>query len=350
MKTITVNTKSSYDVFIGSGLIHRLSDFLPAKTDSQKVVIISDSIVWPLYGSTITDQLRAMGFDTFHYVFPAGEEHKCAHTYLSIVEYLATNHFSRSDLLIALGGGVVGDITGFVAATYLRGVSYIQVPTSLLSMVDSSVGGKTAIDLSSGKNLIGAFYQPKMVICDIATLASLPQEIYRDGCAEVIKYGILFDEALFSHLEVYGLSFDAEYVISRCIELKRDVVTVDEFDRSERQKLNLGHTIGHGIEASSNYQITHGQAVAMGTAIIAQFAEHRAICSNDIVIRIQNILQKFGFNLDFFISSDEIVPYVLSDKKRSGNFIKIIVPESIGKCSILPISIEMIPSIIKAGL
>ena len=350
MKTITVNTVSSYSVQVGCDILDHISDFLSLKGVDQKAVIISDSTVWPLYGQKITNQLLTVGFDVSSYVFPAGEAQKCATTYLSVTEHLASIHFTRSDLLIALGGGVVGDLTGFVAATFLRGVSYIQIPTTLLAMVDSSVGGKTAIDIPAGKNLIGAFYQPDMVICDISTLATLPAENFRDGCAEVIKYGILFDEALFSHLERYGLHFDAEYVISRCIELKRDVVSQDEFDRGERQKLNLGHTFGHGIEAKSNFQITHGQAVAMGTAIIAKAAQYLGYCTMDTVLRIVNILHRFGFSLTVPYSHHEIYQFALSDKKRSGSLLNLILPETIGKCSIVPVPIENIPSILEAGL
>ena len=349
MNTITVHTASSYNVYIGSGLLERLSDFVSAKTEGQKAVIISDSNVWPIYGDRVEAQLNHSGFHAFHYMFQAGEKSKNAQTYLDVAEYLSTLHFSRSDMLVALGGGVVGDLTGFLAATYLRGVSYIQIPTSLLAMVDSSVGGKTAIDLNAGKNLIGSFYQPDMVICDTAALSTLPPDIFRDGCAEVIKYGILYDETLFSHLEKNGLNFDAEYTISRCVDLKRNVVTADEFDRGERQKLNLGHTIGHGIEAKSNFQITHGQAVAMGTFLIARCSQMMGICAKDTVNRIESILKTFGFSLEILYSFEEILPYILSDKKRNSSVINLILPEYIGKCNIEPVSIENITTIIQAG-
>lgn len=349
MKTITINTASSYNVFVGSDLMNQISDFLPIKVPGQKAVIISDSNVWPLYGHHLECLLNNAGYKATHYIFPAGESQKVAGTYLAIIDYLASLSFSRSDLLIALGGGVVGDITGFVAATFLRGVSYIQIPTSLLAMVDSSVGGKTGIDLKVGKNLIGAFYQPEMVICDVSLLSTLPQDVFRDGCAEIIKYGILYDEALFSHLEKKGLKFDLEYVISRCIDLKRIVVTTDEFDRGERQKLNLGHTIGHGIEAKSNFRISHGEGVALGISIIAKSAHSMGFCSSETTERIQNVLRNIGFSLEIPYSPEDICPYILSDKKRNGNIIKLIVPENIGNCSIVPVVVDKIPSIIKAG-
>ena len=188
MKTITVSASKEYQVIIANGLLASLGRYVSGLIAPGKAAIISDSNVWPLYGETAEHSLSNAGFETFHYCFPAGEYSKTAETYLNILNFLAKNQLTRTDVVIALGGGVVGDITGFASATYLRGISYIQVPTTLLAMVDSSVGGKTAIDLPAGKNLAGAFYQPSLVICDITTLQSLPKDVFRDGCAEVIKY------------------------------------------------------------------------------------------------------------------------------------------------------------------
>ena len=212
MNCITVSASKEYDVRIGSGLLGNISDLAAKITSAKKVAIISDSNVWPLYGEKSSADLKNAGFSVCSFVFPAGEESKNGNTYLQILNFLAENTLTRSDLLIALGGGVVGDITGFAAATYLRGISYIQIPTTLLAMVDSSVGGKTAIDLPAGKNLAGAFYQPSLVICDIDTLSTLPDSVFRDGCAEVIKYGILYDKELSVHLQEKATNFDKEYV------------------------------------------------------------------------------------------------------------------------------------------
>ena len=247
MKIVNVRASRQYDILIGADLLGTLGQCIAKVKTSCTAVIISDSNVWPLYGNKATESLETAGYHVLSFVFPAGEASKCADTYLEILAYLADKKLTRSDMLIALGGGVVGDITGFAAATYLRGISYVQVPTSLLAMVDSSVGGKTAIDLPNGKNLVGAFYQPCLVLCDMDALDSLPTDIFRDGCAEVIKYAILYDTELFAHLEKFGLNFQREYVISRCVELKRDVVDQDEFDTGARQFLNLGHTLGHGV-------------------------------------------------------------------------------------------------------
>ena len=225
MNIINVTASASYDVIIGKGIMHEIGKYCKEIGSPNKVVIISDTNVWGLYGATTVKNLETAGLSVYNFVFEAGEESKNANTYLSILNYLAQKQITRSDMLIALGGGVVGDITGFAAATYLRGIAYIQVPTTLLAMVDSSVGGKTAIDLPAGKNLVGAFYQPRLVLCDTEALNTLPDNIFRDGCAEVIKYGVLYDEKLFSHLSAQGICFDRESVISRCVELKRNVVS-----------------------------------------------------------------------------------------------------------------------------
>ena len=258
MISIDVKTSKAYQVHIGSGLLSQLGQRLRDVCQAQKAVIVSDTNVFPLYGEIAFKSLENAGFQVLSFVFPAGEESKNAATYLQLLNFLAESQVTRSDCLVALGGGVVGDLTGFAAATYLRGIAYVQVPTTLLAAVDSSVGGKTAIDLPAGKNLVGAFCQPKMVLCDPDTLKTLPEDIFRDGCAEVIKYGVLYDPKLFEELTERGLSFPRETVIARCVELKRNVVMEDEFDTGSRMKLNFGHTIGHGVEAKSNFAVSHG--------------------------------------------------------------------------------------------
>lgn len=350
MKTITVRASREYQVIIGAALISQAGTYAASLKKPCKAAIISDSNVWPLYGQTVSESLASAGFDVIHYVFPAGEASKNGQTYLDILNYLAENKLTRSDLMIALGGGVVGDVTGFAAATYLRGISCIQIPTSLLAMVDSSVGGKTAIDLPAGKNLAGAFYQPSLVLCDIDALKTLPAEIFRDGCAEVIKYGVLYDAALFHHLEEKGLDFEKETVISRCVELKRNVVMEDEFDTGARQKLNLGHTIGHGVEAQSNFSISHGQAVAIGMAIVSKAGAARGICDEATTLRIYSILDKFQLPKISPFSAEQLYSSALSDKKRSGGTVNLIVPEKIGSCVILPTPVSQLQSFIEAGL
>ena len=216
-------------------------------------------------------------------------------------------------------------------------------------MVDSSVGGKTAIDLPSGKNLVGAFYQPSLVLCDIHALDTLPGSVFSDGCAEVIKYGVLFDEELFQTLEEQGLDFDRVPVITRCVELKRGVVAEDEFDTGLRQKLNLGHTIGHSIEKRSNFTVTHGQAVSLGMAVVARSASG-TICTQNTADRICSLLKKFGLPIKTHFSATELYDTALSDKKRFGKTINMIVPERIGNCIIQSIPVSSLQAFIETGL
>ena len=345
MKTITVTASKSYEVLIGKGLLSKLGQHLLSVLKSPcKIAVISDSNVWPLYGKITETALTDAGFSIVSFVFPAGESSKNPNTYLQILNFLAENQLTRSDAILALGGGVTGDMTGFAAATFLRGIRYIQVPTTLLAMVDSSVGGKTAIDLPAGKNLVGAFYQPNLVLCDLDTLNTLPNSVFSDGCAEVIKYGVLYDKDLFDHLATNGLDFDRESVIARCVELKRNVVAEDEFDTGARQKLNLGHTIGHGIEAQSNFIITHGQAVAIGMAIVSKAGckcIYDALCT---------VLERFNLPTTTTFTANQLYTSALSDKKRAGGTVNLIIPREIGHCEIIPTPVEKLESFIEEGL
>ncbi len=350
MKTVTVNVSKTYHIKIGSGLLDSIGAEVAALGKVTKVCIVSDSNVFPLYGQRVAEHLQESGFTVGSFIFPAGESSKNARTFLNLLNELATMQMTRSDLILALGGGVVGDLAGFAAACYLRGIRFLQVPTTLLAAVDSSVGGKTAIDLDAGKNLAGTFWQPSLVLCDTDTLFTLPEEIFRDGCAEVIKYAILYDPDLFEELLRSGLAFDRESVISRCVQWKRDVVTEDEFDTGSRMKLNLGHTIGHGVEAKSNFSVSHGQGVSIGLAIIARAAAKAGFCSNVCCQQILDILERFQLPIQTDYSADELNTYTLSDKKRHGGTIRLIIPREIGYCEIVPTPIGELKSFIEAGL
>ena len=344
MNTVTVSASKTYDILIGSGILKELGVRVQSLGKAQKVCLVSETSVFPLWGETALSSLKDAGFDVCSYVFPAGEESKNGENLLKLLNFLAENGLTRSDILVALGGGVTGDLAGFAASCFLRGIRFVQVPTSLLAAVDSSVGGKTAVDLPAGKNLAGAFWQPSLVICDTDTLDTLPVDIFRDGCAEVIKYGILYDPKLFAHLEEKGLAFDREAVITRCVELKRDVVMEDEFDTGARMKLNLGHTIGHGVEARSNFTLSHGKSVAIGMAIVCRASR----CPD--TPRILAILQKFGLPVTTDESVQDIYNYTLSDKKRSGDTVRLIIPRRIGDCAIVPTPVHTLKSFIQAGL
>lgn len=344
MNTVRVTASRSYDILIGRGILGELGQKICQLGKVRTVCIVSETHVFPLFGETVAAGLEKAGFRVVSFVFPAGEESKCAATYLKLLDFLAQNYLTRSDLIVALGGGVTGDLAGFAAATYLRGIRFVQVPTTLLAAVDSSVGGKTAIDLPAGKNLAGAFCQPSLVLCDMDTLETLPEDIFRDGCAEVIKYGILYDPVLFEHLFTHGLHFDQEWVITRCVELKRDVVTEDEYDTGARMKLNLGHTFGHGIEAKSNFTVSHGKAVAIGMAIIARASR----CPD--TGKILEILRRFGLPTATDCSADDILFYTLSDKKRAADQVNLILPDTIGSCSVVPMPVSELKTFLQAGM
>lgn len=350
MSTVNVNASKPYDVIIENGIITDTGIRIKSFLQPQKAVIVSDTNVFPLYGNTVSASLTANNIQALHYIIPAGEENKSFHSYQQLLNFLAESCITKDDILIALGGGVVGDLTGFTAATYLRGINYVQIPTSLLAMVDSSVGGKTAINLPSGKNLAGAFYHPALVLCDLQALKSLPEDIFLEGCAEIIKYSILFDEELFNHLNQKGRFFDRGYVIPRCIELKRDVVARDELDFAERQLLNLGHTLGHSIEANSNYTIPHGKAVAIGISLITACSVAAGVCEEDLFSEIRGILTKFSLPTTTSYDVNSLAGAALRDKKRGNSALTFILPHAIGKCAIHTYTIEELETFIKAGL
>ena len=340
MTEIMVEASKVYPVYIGSGAWSHLSEVL---ADRKRVCIITDHNVWDKYEQTIKSKLPE-GCAFCASIVPPGENSKKFQTLLPILDYIAENRLTRDDCIIALGGGVIGDLAGFAAAIYLRGIPYIQVPTTLLAMVDSSVGGKTGIDLPAGKNLCGAFYQPEAVLCDPDTLSTLPMDVFRDGCAEVIKYAILFDPDLFVLLEKTGLDFPREEVIARCIRHKRDVVVGDEFDRGQRMLLNFGHTIGHAIESCSNYTITHGQAVAIGMAMVCRASK----CPD--TDRIVGLLKAFGLPTATDFSVQSLWEAACKDKKRSGDAVNLIIPKTIGHCEIVPTSTKDLKTFIEEGM
>ena len=351
MNTIRVNTSSPYPILVGKDLLKdtggHIRHLMPG---AETAVLITDDTVGALYGAKVRESIEAAGLTVRTYVFPHGESSKNGKQYLEILNYLAEQHLTRSDVIAALGGGVTGDLAGFAAATYLRGIRFLQIPTSLLAQVDSSVGGKTAIDLPAGKNLAGAFYQPSLVLCDLDTLNTLPEEIFTDGCAEVIKYGMIGDENLFRHLKERGAGFDREYTITRCIEMKRDLVEEDEFDRGSRQLLNFGHTLGHAAEMLSGYRLSHGRAVAMGMAAITRAAACDGICAEECAEEIEYVLQRFHLPYMFANTYEELHAVMLSDKKRRGGKISLIVPEKIGRCVIREYPIGEMQPFISLGL
>ncbi|MBQ3103263.1 MAG: 3-dehydroquinate synthase [Oscillospiraceae bacterium] len=350
MKTVHVKASREYDVLIGAGLLGRCGELIAGVHKPCTAAIITDDTVNALYGDTVERSLTSAGYRVVRFVFPHGEESKNLMTFAAAQNFLAENRLSRTDLVVALGGGVAGDLAGFVAATYLRGIRFVQIPTTLLAAVDSSVGGKTAVDLPAGKNLCGCFSQPSLVICDYETLSTLPEETFADGCAEVVKYGVLADAALFAFLEEKGVGGEEESVITNCVSIKRDVVAADEFDHGERQKLNLGHTVGHAIEQRSNFGVSHGSAVAMGMGIIARAAAKRGLCAQEVPQRIEALLEKMHLPVRTAYSAEELLEAAMRDKKIRGGTIELVVPREIGKCELYKIDVADLAAWIQEGL
>ena len=350
MRSIHVAASREYDVHIGPGLLDELGSRAADVLRGRNAVIVTDSNVEPLYLDRALTSMRAAGFNAEGYVIPAGEASKCGTTYLNLVNFLAERHLTRADGLVALGGGVVGDLTGFAAATYLRGVGLIQVPTTLLACVDSSVGGKTAIDLPAGKNLCGAFYQPWLVLCDPETIQSLPDSVLSDGCAEVIKYGMLGDGDLLRRLQDVHIRDQLEAVIARCVEMKRDVVEGDEFDTGRRQLLNLGHTFAHSIEKLSDYAIPHGSAVAIGMMRITRAAVKKGLCPQDCLDALEALLKKYNLPLETQYSPEQLAEVALSDKKRAGDTLTLVVPCAWGESALRPVPVAELADWARAGL
>lgn len=348
MQTIHVNTSTAYEVQIGQGLLTSAGEKIAALSHAKRVMIVSDDIVYPLYGDTVTKSLAAAGFAPSSFVFQNGEERKRLSTIEALLEQMAAEHFSRSDLIVALGGGVVGDMAGFAASIFLRGIAYVQIPTTLLAAVDSSVGGKTAVDLSRGKNLCGAFWQPRLVLCDTDTLKTLKPINIEDGLAEMLKYGVICDRDLFYKVKNYK-NEDMEALIARCVEIKRDVVSGDEFDRGRRQLLNLGHTVGHAVEAASNFTLTHGHGVATGLAIIARAAEKKGMAKTGMAKEIEDALLACDLPTKTDYDTELLAELTLSDKKTDGDHINLIVPLEIGNTVIHRILKAEISDFIKAG-
>ena len=349
MKTITVHASKGYDVLIGAGILGEAGAIIRRKVGGQAAAIVTDDNVAALYGNRLTEALEKNGYRSAQYAFPHGEASKNAYTFLSILNFFAESGLARTDVVVALGGGVAGDIAGFAAACYMRGINFVQIPTTLLAAADSSVGGKTGIDLAAGKNLAGAFYQPNAVICDVELLSTLTPEVFRDGCAEVIKHGVIADRALFESLRT-PINTQLEDVIARNIEIKRDIIMEDEFEAGPRKILNFGHTVGHAIELLSDYVISHGQAVAMGMAVVTRAAVRMGICEERCLFDIVDILRRYGLPDTTQYDANNLARACLSDKKRDGDGITMVFPENIGKCVLKMIPVNELESVIRLGL
>lgn len=350
MRTVPVHAQKGYHVYLEAGLLERCAAVFKQDVGLCRVAVVTDSNVQKRYLNPLCTVLESAGFSVCSYAFAAGEQSKTMSTLSDLLEFLAQNQLTRSDCIVALGGGVTGDIAGFAAGCYLRGIRFVQVPTTLLAAVDSSVGGKTAVDLKAGKNLAGLFLQPSAVLCDTTLLDTLPPEVFADGAAEAIKTGVLCGEPLFSMLEAGDIRSCLPEIIAQCVAYKGKVVEEDEFDTGLRQTLNLGHTVGHAIELCSGYTVSHGHAVAAGLAIIARAAERLGYWEEPCAARIETTLLRHELPVTTSYSAQQLAEAALSDKKRSGGMIQLVIPRRIGKCELMSVPVDELAAIFAAGM
>ena len=345
MSIIRVNLGAkSYNIEIAAGLLDTAGEKIRSISKAQRAAIISDSNVDALYGERLQAALAGSGFKVTRIVFPAGEKSKCLTELARIYDRLAEAGITRSDL--------AGDLGGFAAATFLRGVDYVQIPTSLLAQIDSSVGGKVAVDLPAGKNLVGNFYQPKLVLIDTTLLKTLPVRFLHDGLAEAIKYGCIRDRALFE--KIAAMRDDDELleniggIVECCCVIKAEIVEHDEFDTGERMVLNFGHTIGHAVEKCSNYEsFTHGEAVGIGMLLLTRQAERLGLTESGTAAAIYDVLKKYNLPVDADYGNEELLKAAGMDKKKSGSSITLVILKSIGTSFLQKTNWQDLPEYIK---
>ena len=346
MKKLTVKVNDQYDILIEKGLLSKTGVLVRDVLNCKKIALISDTNVFPIYGEAVKSSLIKQGYEVFEFIFKAGEASKKATTVIEMVEFMAENKLTREDGVVALGGGVCGDMAGFAAAIYLRGIRFVQIPTSLLSQVDSSVGGKTAVDLPQGKNLCGAFHQPSLVIIDPDVLETLSDKFFADGMGEVIKAGCIKSDALFERLVNENPKDFIEDMIYECLDIKRQVVENDEKEHGERALLNFGHTCGHAIEKLWNFEtVTHGEAVGIGMVMISRVGERLGITEEGTADKIVAVLKKNNMKISDIHSTEEIVNAMSADKKRTGTAMKFVMLKKIGDSFIYPVNNDDIAGI-----
>ena len=336
---LDVRTAQPYSVFIENGVLDRVGEIArESRKPGAKAMVISDSNVFPLYGERVKASLERAGFPVSTFVFPAGEPQKQISTVCDMYRALSKAGFTRTDFIVTLGGGVAGDMGGFAAATFLRGMAFLQVPTTLLAQVDASVGGKTGVDLPFGKNLVGAFHQPFAVAADPQALKSLPEHFFRDGMGEVIKYGCIDDAPLFKALEAGTALQDLEDVLARCVRSKIRFVEEDTRDTGRRMILNFGHTFGHALEKLTGFSsLSHGRAVAIGMAMAADVGESLGVTEMGTAARIRRVLESYDLPVESDFDFADIVEATALDKKSFGKTLNLILLKSIGDCVIHPI-------------
>ena len=346
---LTVQTAKPYSILLERGLLAQTGKHcLPLFSTGTRAMVISDSNVFPLYGETVMDSLRQAGYEACSCVFPAGEQSKLLSTVETFFRALGENGFTRSDFIVALGGGVTGDMAGFAAATFLRGIDFVQIPTTLLAQVDSSVGGKTGVDLPFGKNLVGAFHQPRLVLIDPDTLSTLPPHFFADGMGEVIKYGCIRRPALFKYLMEEDAREHLEEVIYECVDCKRQVVEADALDKGERMILNFGHTLGHALEKLHGFSgLSHGEAVGIGMVLISKAAERAGLTAPGTSEKIVTMLERYNLPTATDRNMDELAKATALDKKSAGKNLRLILLHEIGDAYIYTLPREELGNFLK---
>lgn len=349
MQRITITASSPYEVLVGSGLLSQAGTEIRRISHAIRVMMVTDDQVGLLYGQQVRKSLEQAGFLVSCFVFPHGEASKNLETTAQLYEAMVRHHLTRSDLVVALGGGVVGDLAGFAAATFLRGIDLVQLPTTLLAQIDSSVGGKTAVDLPSGKNLVGAFWQPKLVLCDILALSTLPEKTLYDGMAEAIKYAMIGCPKLIPLLkESQGRM---EEIVAQCIKEKQRLVEEDERDTGARLLLNFGHTIGHAIEQHYHYQkYTHGQAVAIGMVMMTSLASRFSPPDEQVMPTLLELLNRYSLPTWDEANPQQLAKVALGDKKRQLDTIRLVVVPKVGESNIIPMPVSRFMELMSEGL
>lgn len=349
MKKITVNVGNKYDILIDKGILDRSGELIAAVKKSGKCGVITDDNVDKLYGERVMKSLASAGIEAKKFVFPHGESSKNHSTLLSIYDFLAENKFTRSDYIAALGGGVVGDTAGFAAASYMRGIDFVQIPTTVVAQSDSSVGGKTGVDIKGGKNLVGAFHQPRLVICDTETLSTLNSHFFSDGMAEVVKHGMIKSAELFELLSECNFKENMVNIIEQCVSIKARVVENDEREKGERMLLNFGHTLGHALEKYYNFSgLTHGFAVSVGMSVFTHIAERRGEAKIGVADRLDALLEKCGLPVTDPAPLDELYKISLGDKKRLDDGMNIVICSDIGTSRVVKMSVDEYKEFLKS--
>lgn len=343
MYKLRVDALGGYDVFVGAGIIEDSGRLIKECLWADKIFVIVDENVYRLHFKALAASLSQAGLEFESHVMPSGEHSKSLQEYSAIIGEMITNGFNRNSAVVSFGGGVAGDLAGFVASSYMRGIPVVHIPTTLLSQCDSSVGGKTALDMPAAKNIIGSVWQPKLVVCDTSLLSSLPPSIYADGMGEILKYALLKGEYILN-------CQNDEEMIFNALKIKAGFISEDEYDNSSRRMLNLGHTAGHAFEALSGYEIPHGYAVALGMEVIIKAAFKRGICDSDFVKKFLLYKRKFGFEEQINFEHQAVLEAISHDKKRRAGKIALVIPKAFGVCFIDEMNFEDACEFIKGGL